>query len=806
MRIGSFDMRQIMNGRRISRRIACFLLAGLLFLTVLPLPAAAAKRDLTYEQLLATDLKSLGLFAGVSDTDFALGRAPTRVEALVMLIRLLGIEREVTSGAWTHPFTDVPGWADKYVGYAYTAGLTSGESATRFGAGDASAAMYLTFVLRALGYTDRGEGAQFAWDDPFALARKTGILPEQTVLSPFWRADVVIVSYAALRATMNDTGEPLSKKLIAGGVFTEERFALSYHPEYLTLTDTSSQWTPLSALNVGYGCGYAEPIGTLDDTVHLNYTVSGSILAVAGTRVRPVSGTRTLGGFEIWQFDANGHYVNSIGDLFMNRSELTTTISGFIIIHAYWGSEGDMRAAAQDVGAQFRLCFPKEQQLFAWSNPQSYHPFTFERGTIQPGAPTDSENRLRSTDFLTVGAGTRVFLPDFRYAYHILRYDADGKLVDVLTDGWRTGQAYTIGFDCKIKLLVLPKLNGEVTEQDAQIVSRSVAVDLRAPSPEFAYLPPNYYFTNNYLPDRVAKVNEFTADAALSDQFMFITDIHWDTNGGRSPALTRYVAEHTGVKRVIFGGDAITSFSTKEEAITALRSVREKYGYFTGERWISALGNHEFNNPGAGKAKADFQLTAQEAREAFTLPEDDADTVVDPMLSYWDNTQARIRYFLLGYDYNSTLPAKTVMAFLTELTKVPQGYNVVLISHAGLSYSDMPAVSMRDVIGALDAVRNQTAYYYHNKKYDYSKLTGVTAICVLSGHRHKDGAYVTTTGLPVISTVSDGYVAYKSSSQNDIRSIGVVEEQAFDVVQIDLASRRIDLTRIGAGKDRSFTY
>ena len=36
---------------------------------------------------LASDLKSLGIFQGVSDTEFDLMRAPTRVEALVMLIR-----------------------------------------------------------------------------------------------------------------------------------------------------------------------------------------------------------------------------------------------------------------------------------------------------------------------------------------------------------------------------------------------------------------------------------------------------------------------------------------------------------------------------------------------------------------------------------------------------------------------------------------------------------------------------------------------------------------------------------------------
>ena len=41
---------------------------------------------------IAGELKTLGLFRGVSDTDFDLDRAPTRVEAVVMLVRLLGAE------------------------------------------------------------------------------------------------------------------------------------------------------------------------------------------------------------------------------------------------------------------------------------------------------------------------------------------------------------------------------------------------------------------------------------------------------------------------------------------------------------------------------------------------------------------------------------------------------------------------------------------------------------------------------------------------------------------------------------------
>lgn len=196
-------------------------------------------RDYTAAEKAATDLKSLGLFKGVSDTDFDLDRAPTRVEALVMLIRLLGQEKTALEGEFKHPFTDVPSWADKYIGYAYDSKLTNGISATEFGTSDASAAMYLTFVLRALDYSD-AEGADFTWDAPFELAEKIGILTDEVNTEEFFRADVALVSFNALGAKIKDSELTLADVLILLNVFTTDQYAavnVEPTPEYSYITD-----------------------------------------------------------------------------------------------------------------------------------------------------------------------------------------------------------------------------------------------------------------------------------------------------------------------------------------------------------------------------------------------------------------------------------------------------------------------------------------------------------------------------------------------------------------------------------------
>ena len=184
------------------------------------LAVSVGAADLKAAEAKAQSLKSLGLFRGVSETDFDLNREPTRVEALVMLIRTLGKESDALNGKWSHPFRDVPSWADSYVGYAYQNGLTKGVSATEFGTGNASAAMYITFMLRALGYSEAD--GDFTWDSPFDLAKKCGILPDAVDLNRFLRADVVEVSYSALSAKLKGSAEKLSDSLIAAGAFTKD--------------------------------------------------------------------------------------------------------------------------------------------------------------------------------------------------------------------------------------------------------------------------------------------------------------------------------------------------------------------------------------------------------------------------------------------------------------------------------------------------------------------------------------------------------------------------------------------------------
>ena len=185
------------------------------------------------ELALASQLKELGLFLGVGEnsdgtTKFDLDRAPTRTEALVMLIRVLGKESVATAHPKTHPFTDVQEWADGYVSYAYANGLTNGISDTLFGSCDpVSAGMYMTFLLRALGYAD-GEGKDFYWDSPWVLANRTLLFPPQAANTVFSRGDVVNVTCSALFANLKGAETTLYQRLASESVFTEAQFQQAF--------------------------------------------------------------------------------------------------------------------------------------------------------------------------------------------------------------------------------------------------------------------------------------------------------------------------------------------------------------------------------------------------------------------------------------------------------------------------------------------------------------------------------------------------------------------------------------------------
>ncbi len=204
----------------------------------------------------ANALHSLGLFQGVGTNqdgtpNYDLDRTPNRMEAVTMLVRLLGKEDEAKAGTWNTPFTDVAGWAKPYVGYAYKNALTNGISSNKFGGTDiVTASQYITFVLRALGYDG---STDFKWDAAWELSDKVGITNGQyNANTPFTRGDVAIISNNALSAKQKGSNRTLSQLISISKDYT-----------YLALSDFESIKLeyPHAEGQIGYVTSYIDVNG-----------------------------------------------------------------------------------------------------------------------------------------------------------------------------------------------------------------------------------------------------------------------------------------------------------------------------------------------------------------------------------------------------------------------------------------------------------------------------------------------------------------------------------------------------------------
>lgn len=194
-------------------------------------------------------LKELGLFKG-TDRGFELERSITRAEMAVMLVRFLGVEKTVLSGAWQHPFTDVPVWADKYIGWLYQSGLVKGISADKYGASQAATlTQYATFLSRAISGNDDWLVNGIATADEESLCDEVNHL--------FTRAAAVGLTARALTITYTKGGDysySMAQYLINQGVFTVEQLSSAawgvLPPTYSYLDDKGYLYNTIAGITI----------------------------------------------------------------------------------------------------------------------------------------------------------------------------------------------------------------------------------------------------------------------------------------------------------------------------------------------------------------------------------------------------------------------------------------------------------------------------------------------------------------------------------------------------------------------------
>jgi len=287
----------------------------------------------------ATELWNRGLFLG-SNGSFNLDNQLTRAEGVVMTLRILGkaTEAEATTNPMT--FTDVPEWATPYVAYAAEKGITSGYNATTFGANDPmTAAQFLTFVLRAMGYT---EGEDFNWSNAYDKALSIGLIGEPchaqySRSNLFLRDNAAVICYNALFKAPTKSGGKLADTITMPGKPTGAVPTATHTPATEPSTPTGTSPVTITTLP-GIHIDYTSIQGMLvsGKATYLFSADNGGPISITGT-INGKSDTATLTDSEpgktyavvfIFSIKNEPNYtVTSTFTITMNSSTYTETIS-----------------------------------------------------------------------------------------------------------------------------------------------------------------------------------------------------------------------------------------------------------------------------------------------------------------------------------------------------------------------------------------------------------------------------------------------------------------------------------------------
>ncbi len=173
----------------------------------------------------ADALNELGLFLGTGN-GYELEKGLSRAEGVTLLVRMIGKEETAKNNVFENDFTDVPEWAAGYIGYAFENSITNGTGETTFSPDDEMTDyMFLTLVLRALNYSDKGENPLFVWNDPYDLAHDLKLINTDKPNEKFIRADAIEIFWNALDVKLHNTEITLAERLIEQEVFTAKELS-----------------------------------------------------------------------------------------------------------------------------------------------------------------------------------------------------------------------------------------------------------------------------------------------------------------------------------------------------------------------------------------------------------------------------------------------------------------------------------------------------------------------------------------------------------------------------------------------------
>ncbi len=369
---------------------------------------------------------------------------------------------------------------------------------------------------------------------------------------------------------------------------------------------------------------------------------------------------------------------------------------------------------------------------------------------------------------------------------------------------------------------------------------------------------------------RIASVPKGKSFIYVTDQHFPSDDFSSQGRFNSLLNIIRYVADKSGINTVVTGGDIYGSEESQRKALEIINAYYSDglCDMFPG-RAVFVLGNHDANRSGGeeniiadtalyentvkllledGNVKLDEKGidTMRRVMSELGRTEHEIKEAEEMMKMHYflDDEENKIRYIVLdsggaGYvqqlfNYTWKNTVVTQYRWLAEsLDSAPSDFDIVVLCHdltinTEANEGESPANLIFDIISAfkikssidityfgLNAEKNPELYSYAKSMggvYDFSENKSSGKIFTLSGHVHGDSAHIMNNAS---EEDDDGSRNFKYEDVTAINERGVLSvtcrsdfagenAHAFDIITI--LENGVVCTRIGAGKNREFSY
>lgn len=288
--------------------------------------------------------------------------------------------------------------------------------------------------------------------------------------------------------------------------------------------------------------------------------------------------------------------------------------------------------------------------------------------------------------------------------------------------------------------------------------------------------------------------------------FPFFSDNH--QNNRYSGVLIAHIMKECNIPYCFYGGDSISNGEIADEAtmIAQDKAFDTAMSYIPNGRFCRAVGNHDgYWYDGTNK----YYYDRNQVYELFLREESIAQNKHfgdDGTYYYIDDIASKVRWVVLNTNGGSVDSTQITWLQNTALSFSESGWAVVFISHQPISnHYHAGITNAAAVVSAVVSTATSKS---------------IPIIGWFSGHVHRDiiatklmsggnGSNAGTEGASlgftqVIITSDHTGIAYDDATKHTVANDD--QSHAIDFVTINKTARTVNITRLGIGEDRSYSY